>query len=69
MVRLGPEEDPVRSALTSTSGKYARKAVKWGSIFSTKYFIVFENMHSNVHLTLSIQHDKHNFIKQVLNLN
>ena len=63
MERLGPEEDPVRSALTSTSGKYAGESAEWGSIFSTKYLIVFENIHSDVHLKLSIQHEKNNFIK------
>ena len=53
MERLGPEEDPSRSALTSTSGKYARKEVQWGSIFSIKYFLVFYIEHRISDISLS----------------
>ena len=43
MERLRPEEDPGRSALTSTSGKYACKSVEWRYILSRKYFLVFKS--------------------------
>ena len=38
MDRLSPEEDPVRSALTSKSGKYASKEMFWYYIPSYKIF-------------------------------
>ena len=53
MERLGPEEDPIRSALTSTSGKYAGKDVQWGSIFCIKYFLVFYIEHRISDMSLS----------------
>ena len=63
MERLRPEEDPVRSALTSTSGKYASKAVKWGYIFATTYFLVFENRHLNNHTLSRPYHVTHQSTK------
>ena len=58
MERLGPEEDPVRSALTSTSGKYARESVMRGYIFSTEYFLVFEKQQDRVQDSLSFFDEK-----------
>ena len=58
MERLGPEEDPNRSALTSTSGKYDREGVIRGYTFSTEYFLVFEKQQDRVQYSLSFFEEK-----------
>ena len=66
MERLRPEEDPGRSALTSTSGKYAGESVEWGYILSRKYFLVFAIWHLKGDYSSQFLKGKHPAIKSVL---
>jgi hypothetical protein len=67
MERLGPEEDPIRSALTSTSGKYASKDDNWGYVLSSKYFLVFEMRLFHDNYLSSYNHEKDPLTKLEVN--